>query len=350
MWFKDSPTKEKYIKKNTLIMTPELLRRYLNISSNVKEQNLEIQDKIENLITFLLHSPDEDEFIEYLDDYELLDLLIVLGLQSYELLARLMILLDFKFSERKIKDEKLNELIAKYKGKKNRRLPSSSVDLKSKMEKHKEIRKICAYLLYKMLNQEFSSYYKDNFENGDEHEFIVESIRLNYDLRFSRIIKILNILKDDDKLLKPLSDLLSDIYLSEIRGSQKAREGLSYEWVLKDILDNNQIPNEMHGEEIKETRKWDIYIPTKSNPKIVIEVMYMLTTSSGMTNKIKAIIEESKNQKFTIFVLMDGVGWVARWSDAKKLFDANVYVFTFHKDSLSQAINSIRAILGSEGY
>jgi len=350
MWFKESPTKEEYIKKNTLIMTPELLRRYLNISSNVKEQNLEIQDKIENLITFLLHSPDENEFIEYLDDYELLDLLIVLGLQSYELLARLMILLDFKFSERKIKDEKLNELIAKYKGKKNRRLPSSSVDLKSKMEKHKEIRKICAYLLYKMLNQEFSSYYKDNFENGDEHEFIVESIRLNYDLRFSRIIKILNILKDDDKLLKPLSDLLSDIYLSEIRGSQKAREGLSYEWVLKDILDNNQIPNEMHGEEIKETRKWDIYIPTKSNPKIVIEVMYMLTTSSGMTNKIKAIIEESKNQKFTIFVLMDGVGWVARWSDAKKLFDANVYVFTFHKDSLSQAINSIRAILGSEGY
>ena len=350
MWFKDSPTKEEYIKKNTLIMTPELLRRYLNISSNVKEQNLEIQDKIENLITFLLHSPDENEFIEYLDDYELLDLLIVLGLQSYELLARLMILLDFKFSEGKIKDEKLNELITKYKGKKSRRLPSSSVDLKSKMEKHKEIRKICAYLLYKMLNQEFSSYYKDNFENGDEHEFIVESIRLNYDLRFSRIIKILNILKDDDKLLKPLSDLLSDIYLSEIRGSQKAREGLSYEWVLKDILDNNQIPNEMHGEEIKETRKWDIYIPTKSNPKIVIEVMYMLTTSSGMTNKIKAIIEESKNQKFTIFVLMDGVGWVARWSDAKKLFDANVYVFTFHKDSLSQAINSIRAILGSEGY
>jgi hypothetical protein len=339
-------SKDEYALKNTMILTPELVRSYLGleVSERISKDLDNLKSNISKLLEFLLSNPTESEFIDYFTkNIHLLDVFIVLGLSSYELLARLLLLLEFKFKENKIKDEKLNRIIAEFKGSKNRKIPNTSIDLKTKIRQFEEIRVLCAFLLYKMFSQSFSIYYAKNIDNGDEHEFISESIRINYDLPFSKLRKILEILKENEKLLVPISDLLADIYLSEVRGTEKAREGYSYEAILKEVLDKNRIPNEVIGKKPKGTRDWDIYIPTKSNPSIVIEVMYTLTTSSGMTNKIKAIVEESKKQKFKIFVLMDGIGWIARWSDARKLFKEDIYVFTFHKESLEKAIKLIKS-------
>ena len=103
------------------------------------------------------------------------------------------------------------------------------------------------------------------------------------------------------------------------------------------------------ADESPQTRNWDVYVPDKEKPKILIEVMYMITTASGMTNKRKVVLEEGKKYLGKVFVLMDGIGWMARWSDAKKLKDAPpIYVFSFHKDSIQEMIERIKKLMHPE--
>lgn len=98
---------------------------------------------------------------------------------------------------------------------------------------------------------------------------------------------------------------------------------------LKDLVDNAPMKK----------RTMDFIIPSKANPKVIIESSYLATTSSGMGDKAKTEIavgqlikEHYPSAKFIGFI--DGVGWYVRRRDLKRMIDAFDEVFTFHESEM----------------
>jgi hypothetical protein len=88
-------------------------------------------------------------------------------------------------------------------------------------------------------------------------------------------------------------------------------------------------------------RTMDFIIPSKKDPRVIVESSFLVTTSSGQGDKSKTEISIDsliKNHypkaKFIGFV--DGIGWYVRKGDLKRMVGAYVDVFTFHKDELAR--------------
>jgi hypothetical protein len=88
-------------------------------------------------------------------------------------------------------------------------------------------------------------------------------------------------------------------------------------------------------------RTMDFIIPDQTNPKIILESSFLVTTSSGQGDKSKTeisirslIAEHYPNARFIGFV--DGIGWYARQNDLKRMVSAYDDVFTFHGDELNR--------------
>jgi len=364
MWHKEQDTaelKNDYINKNTFFLTPHLLKEYLMINNiiikekkrDTKNTLLDKTEELKEFLEFIANDPSEEEFLNRMDNKNFVDLFVTIMLGSYEFLSRLLILLDKYFNEQKIKDEKLNCYICNVK-KKYGCLPDTSKKLKDKLQQQ-EIKQLLAYILFKMFSEDFKNYYTKNISDGELHEILGKSF-LDFCKTIPIIKKVSKLIKNNNEIKDQILELLTLIYESNSKGMQKAKEGIEYEEILKEILESNDIPYHKEYEIKKDdkinqkTRRWDIYIPNKTNPRIVIEVMYMITTSSAMTNKQKVIIQasEKESNKIIIFVLMDGAGWITRWSDAKKILESDVYVFTFHKDSLMHAIEKIKKFINQK--
>ncbi|MBE5990529.1 MAG: hypothetical protein E7250_22725 [Paenibacillaceae bacterium] len=82
-------------------------------------------------------------------------------------------------------------------------------------------------------------------------------------------------------------------------------------------------------------RNIDFIIPSVDNPKILIEVSYMVTTGSGQTTKqrdehqtrLKIDDYNRRNRKDVKFVnFIDGAGWLGRQRDLKLMFDDSDFV------------------------
>ncbi len=85
----------------------------------------------------------------------------------------------------------------------------------------------------------------------------------------------------------------------------------------------------------------DFIIPDKNNPKVVIECSYLTTTSSGQGDKAKTelAIREllARHYPACKFVgFLDGIGWMVRRSDLKRMVGAFDDVFTLRKDELTR--------------
>ncbi|MCX8472286.1 MAG: hypothetical protein ORN85_01420 [Sediminibacterium sp.] len=85
----------------------------------------------------------------------------------------------------------------------------------------------------------------------------------------------------------------------------------------------------------------DFIIPSKDNPKIIIESSFLVTTSSGQGDKSKT--EGSIKQLITkyypkakFFGFIDGIGWYVRKGDLLRMVKAYNAVFTFHKDEIER--------------
>jgi len=347
--------KRDYISKNTFLLSPSLVREYLirmglleEKREKPEEESKTLKEDINAFLHYISQNPSKEDFLKVLaNNPKFIDLFATLFLESYELLYRVLTLIDIYYAERKIKDNELIKCVnsARVDGLKS--LPKTSIELKGKIIEKKSLRLLLAYLFYRMFYEDFGKYFLDNICNGEFKEFLAKSLS-QFCERAHIIKEIIETCKTNFEM-KTLVEILTIIYLSESRGARKAKEGIEYQEVLKEVLDFHGIPHEMEIEEEGEeemTRNWDLYIPSKSSPRIVIEVMYSITTSSGMTNKRKVIIDEAeKGGERKIFVLMDGAGWVARWSDARKILGSNVFTFTFHKESLSKALEKIKEIL-----
>lgn len=368
-------SREEYMKYNTLFMSPRVLREYLGNLDNVTaivplEPRLEIYKNFLDKLATTISSTEVKDF-SFLVNPQYLCIAINVGLGSYESLGRLLLLLTHKYYDKKIRDIKLTRLISEILKGGRKKLPDQSVGIKSLIYSSETFRKLLAFLLEKMLLGEFSTYYLENIENGEEHRYLAESIKDMYETPFETLKTLAHVYGENENvhLRKKLAGILYLLDSRESRGSLKASEGIEYEHILADYLKLKGIKAEIHeesgtrGGDINLGRNWDLYIPSKSTPKIVIEVMYMITTSSGQTTKISrlrnAIEVLDKNRTVKgVYILMDGIGWITRWSDANKLLNGisewglkniAVKIFTFHKNSLCGFVEDLKQVLEDEG-
>ncbi|WP_290597191.1 MULTISPECIES: hypothetical protein [unclassified Archaeoglobus] len=367
MWRGTDVEISEYISLNTFILTPELVEEYLKnvgilASSKRTEEEITLSDRsvFEDFLTTLKEIMEiedvkvkETRLREFLNDKDNIDITLTVGLSSYELFGRLLILLEYKFRNGKIRDEELNTLLKNCLIKR-RKLPGDSKGIKNLLNDTNFL-KLCSYLLSKIILGNFHDFYKNNILDGDEHDYIAQAIKVRYEESIEKLKLLLKIYNPNDETISSkVYSLFQELYILSSKGRTKAYEGYNYEDVLKRVLEKEGFHLHLEGtkeedvdEDLKDMRKWDIYIPNKENPCAVIEVMYMLTTSSGQTNKRKAIVEEvNKHKNIHIYVLMDGVGWIARWSDARELLKCGAGVFTFHKDSIKAFIEDLREKCG----
>ncbi|MBI5971333.1 MAG: hypothetical protein HY884_09300 [Deltaproteobacteria bacterium] len=96
---------------------------------------------------------------------------------------------------------------------------------------------------------------------------------------------------------------------------------------------------ELFRKEKATKRTMDFIVPSKSEPQVIIECSFLVTTSSGQGDKAKTEVGINRllkkyypNAKFIGFV--DGIGWYVRKADLLRMVAAYDDVFTFHKTEI----------------
>jgi DpnII restriction endonuclease len=94
-------------------------------------------------------------------------------------------------------------------------------------------------------------------------------------------------------------------------------------------------------------RNMDFTVPNNNDPHVIIEVSYQITTGSGQTTKRNDEVKTSqdirshniqygKNIAFVNFI--EGLGWIARQSDMKRIYDCSDYVINLKTLDLLESI------------
>jgi hypothetical protein len=230
-------------------------------------------------------------------------------------------------------------------------------------------------------NKELSKLmYKDNWNTND----IVENLSEWGDTRINKMIKeneyfrkgIVNLFFEGStipflsqtlplfeikklsisKLKFETSALIDTLIRYKEKGSYSGKEENNPEFLLASILKKLQIPyskgdlNELITNEKFSKRTMDFIIPTKENPKVIIESSFLVTTSSGQGDKSKTEINIGSlikkyypKAKFIGFI--DGIGWYVRKGDLSRMVSAYDYVFTFHSDEIERFKRTISKLI-----
>lgn len=316
---------EEFVKLNTYMLTPEVsLPAYLGLKrediSQIDEEK--IKDALRKLHTI------NDNCEEVLkNDPFLIDFLVSLGL-SYEFLSRLLIYMR----ERAMLPEDLS-------------LPSSN--WYESIESRKQLRTLVASVLCNMLSMKLS-----------------EKLIGNDELLRAICLEISSVEKIFSSILDSMQEIRENIYgqmfihwmyMRSKKGSFKASSGVKYEGILREYLRTHPVIQQVidhlnfmlggkyHGKSL------DGYVKIGNEGRwlAVFESSYQITTGSGQTSKIDRILDEKRlkafmNDTIAMSILLDGVGWIARRSDAEKFFTEgvnkypHVFVFTYHRESLDK--------------
>ena len=149
------------------------------------------------------------------------------------------------------------------------------------------------------------------------------------------------------KLKFEVPALIDTLVRYKEKGSYSAKSENNPEFYLGNILKSINVSFEkgdlieLIKNETIEKRTMDFIIPSKENPKIIIECSFLVTTSSGQGDKsktegnIKKLISKYY-PKSKFFGFVDGIGWYARRNDLKRMVSAYDEVFTFHKDEIER--------------
>ncbi len=94
-------------------------------------------------------------------------------------------------------------------------------------------------------------------------------------------------------------------------------------------------------------RTMDYIIPNKQSPKVIVEASFVTTTSSGMGDKAKTEIAVAEAMKKyyprAVFVgFVDGIGWIARQQDCKRLVSAFEFVYTFQPEQIKRFVKLVK--------
>lgn len=149
------------------------------------------------------------------------------------------------------------------------------------------------------------------------------------------------------KLKFEIPEMIDTLIRYKEKGSYSGKKDNNPEIVIEEILNELKIPfetgdlSELIENAPNTKRTMDFIIPNKSNPVIIAESSYLVTTSSGQGDKSKTEIgidklikEHYPNAKFIGFV--DGIGWYVRKGDLKRMVSAYEDVFTFHPDEIER--------------
>jgi hypothetical protein len=148
-----------------------------------------------------------------------------------------------------------------------------------------------------------------------------------------------------EKLNFETNALIDTLARYKEKGSRAAKKKNNAESLLDTLLNRLNIPHESGDlyeliENAFETKRtMDFIIPSKRNPKVIIESSFVVTTSSAQGDKAKTEIEvrellKKHYPKAAFIGFVDGIGWYVRKRDLQRLVSAFDDVFTYHPDEL----------------
>lgn len=130
---------------------------------------------------------------------------------------------------------------------------------------------------------------------------------------------------------------------NEIQGKYSNQVGAHVEGVIRNRLNeyrqkvNPDLKYEIQKEFSLLNKNVDFLIPSVSNPIIVIESSYQITTGSAqstradmLVNSYKTIFGHNANHPSNRIIVLnycDGFGWVGRQRDLRRIYDASDFVF-----------------------
>lgn len=158
------------------------------------------------------------------------------------------------------------------------------------------------------------------------------------------------------KLQFDIPEMIDTLVRYKEKGSYSGQKENNPEIVIEKLLSDMNIPfergdlSELIDNAPNTKRTMDFIIPNKSNPTIIVECSYLVTTSSGQGDKSKTEIsidslikEHYANTQFIGFV--DGIGWYVRKGDLQRMVSAYEDVFTFRKDELNRFAEFLSGLL-----
>jgi len=310
-------TQEKFnlvLEKNTFYFHNEIF----------EEQNEGFITSINQLLLLLKQKIEtegfrKEVFVSHIreNEYGLMSLLTLVGFSKESLLR----LITFV---RVVNDESLNRLV-------NRKYWNDN----SGFDKEWSEKKIISMV---QNNEKFAEGLINLFFEGSTHSTIRRALPLfEY--------KKLNL----NKLKFTLEELIDTIVRYKIKGSYSASKYNNPEALLEEIFKKYKLSPD-RGELENISRRMDFILPNRIEPKMIIEVSYVVTTSSGMGDKAKTEIsikkEISSNYPGALFIgFVDGIGWYVRQGDLKRMVSAYDDVFTFNKDELNRFEKLLKKVL-----
>lgn len=158
-----------------------------------------------------------------------------------------------------------------------------------------------------------------------------------------------------DSIITLHPEVMDSMLRTKLKGSNSGKKQNNAELLIENVLSNLNIPYTRgdlplllkHEKTLKRTA--DFLISNKENPKLIIECSYVTTTSSGLGDKAKAENGMKKLIKQyypeAIFIgFVDGIGWINRDKDAKRMCEAFDDVYTFHDDELKRFEETLKEI------
>jgi len=150
---------------------------------------------------------------------------------------------------------------------------------------------------------------------------------------------------DINKFSFSIESLIDTIIRYKTKGAYKAEKEGNPEVVIEQILIDKKLTFERGKFKIPEAgnipRTMDFIIPNKTNPRLIIECSYSVTTASGMGDKAKTektVADYLKKNYPGVFFIgfVDGIGWYVRRGDLKRMVAAYDFVYTFSPDELQE--------------
>ena len=150
---------------------------------------------------------------------------------------------------------------------------------------------------------------------------------------------------DINKFSFSIESLVDTIIRYKTKGAYKAEKEGNPEVVIEQVLIDKKLTFERGKFKIPEAgnipRTMDFIIPNKTNPRLIIECSYSVTTASGMGDKAKTekTVADYLKKHYpgvTFIGFVDGIGWYVRRGDLKRMVAAYDIVYTFDPDELQE--------------
>ena len=140
----------------------------------------------------------------------------------------------------------------------------------------------------------------------------------------------------DAKKLKTFSSskVLPEMIKNSFKGTYSTRVGREIEDLVEDVIKGAVGEDYVCRRKVFD-RNIDFVIPDDENPKVLIEVSYMVTTGSSQSTKRETMISVAKEinnrnmhdtDKIIFVNVIDGAGWIARQKDLERIYNASDYV------------------------